>query len=89
MVSLVAECEAGTFFNETSAACELCPRHRYQDKTGQLYCEFCKVNFKTKEKGAKQESDCKGKIEETGYKTIICIQVLVRVDNLFLNCDQG
>ena len=65
MVSLVAECEAGTYFNETSAACEECPRHRYQDETGQLYCEFCKVNFKTKEKGAKQESDCKGRIEET------------------------
>ena len=61
MVSLVEECEAGEFFNETSAACELCPRHRYQDNTGQQYCEFCKVNFKTKEKGAKRESDCKRK----------------------------
>ncbi|XP_061173455.1 uncharacterized protein LOC133182624 [Saccostrea echinata] len=61
------QCAAGTFFNESKAICELCPRGTYQPSTGQSSCLACPSGQTTKIKGAQLSSECEEGCEQGSW----------------------
>ena len=59
-VYLVAECEHGNYYDVTSSACQVCPRHTYQDTTGQSYCYNCQPYYVTQNEESTSATHCEG-----------------------------
>ena len=60
-VYLVAECELGNYYDVTSSACKVCPRHTYQDTVGQSYCYNCQPYYVTQNEESTLATHCEGK----------------------------
>ncbi|KAL3877080.1 hypothetical protein ACJMK2_034835 [Sinanodonta woodiana] len=53
-----ASCSAGSYFDISLNRCSPCQIGRYQDKTGQFYCEWCPVGYTTREINSTSLNQC-------------------------------
>ncbi|KAK3579233.1 hypothetical protein CHS0354_033303 [Potamilus streckersoni] len=75
-----ASCSAGYYFDISNKSCLPCPIGRYQDKTGQFYCEWCPVGKTTHGINSTSLSEC--------FDTCISGQEL-NTDGLCVPCEIG
>ncbi|XP_078485810.1 uncharacterized protein LOC101241983 [Ciona intestinalis] len=73
-----SQCKIGTFFHEDFTACQLCPKHHYQDKEGQNFCTPCVQGSKTNFEGSKSQSDCVH-LAANGMSLVVVTGVLVGI----------
>ena len=52
--SMCVECSKGTFANQLTGTCELCPIDTYSDTTGSSSCQPCEASLKTTSIGSSQ-----------------------------------
>ncbi|XP_077984887.1 uncharacterized protein LOC144439473 [Glandiceps talaboti] len=68
------KCIKGTYYNNQTQECSLCPKGSYQDSTGQISCNSCPDGFTTSKEGSRSDLDCveaciPGSYSETGAVT--------------------
>lgn len=87
-ISLAEICGAGSFYNATANKCDMCSPGYYQNKTGQMQCDFC-PSGKTSARGAKSLSDCFGRFIKhslsPGSLSLSCRHAAIS-DRLNLKC---
>ena len=54
-------CAEGTYFDNSTESCQLCPKGYYQSLEAQSACQMCEEGTTTKGLGAAVHSDCDGK----------------------------
>ena len=56
----IVPCVPGTFYDNVTMVCQLCPRGSYQDEAGQSSCKSCNPGTWTAEDGATNATQCQG-----------------------------
>lgn len=57
---LLVECAAGTFYDDKTETCQMCPKGQYQPDAGKAQCLSCSQGQTTKTKGSQQPAQCEG-----------------------------
>ena len=58
---LTGGCPTGTFYNDSSTDCQMCPIGTYQDEEFQFECIPCIEGYTTKTTGSKSLDNCTSK----------------------------
>ncbi|XP_071497251.1 uncharacterized protein [Diadema antillarum] len=62
-------CVAGTFYDEVTKVCQLCPRGSYQELAGQSHCVPCEEGQSTEGEGSINATQCKDICEAGHFST--------------------
>ena len=58
----LGNCQPGTFINETTDDCQVCPIGQYQDEPRKTSCKECGENLSTEKEGSSSSDACQGTV---------------------------